>query len=62
MWDCYFAQKKADPFKAAQILAMLMQVQPYISQYYEASKYIMEAVKRANDHDKQKWLRNSISL
>ena|SRR5687768_12172537 len=47
MWECYYAQKKIDPLKAAQILAMLMQVQPYISQYYEASKLIMEKVRRA---------------
>ena len=53
MWQCYYSQKKKDPFKAAQILNLLMQVQPYISQYYEASKYIMEKIKRANNHDKQ---------
>ena len=46
MWACYFAQSKTDPFKAAQILTLLMQVQPYISQYYEASKHIMEKVRR----------------
>ena len=46
MWECYYTQKKVDPYKAAQILALLMQVQPYISQYYEASKFIMEKVRR----------------
>ena len=52
MWECYYAQKKADPYKAAQILAMLMQVQPYISQYYEASKFIMEKVRRVQGNAK----------
>jgi len=53
MWDCYFAQKKADPYKAVQILALLTQVQPYLSQYYEASKDIMVKVKRTGDQEKQ---------
>jgi hypothetical protein len=53
MWQCYYIQKKVDPFKASQILVWLMQIQPYLSQYYEASKYIMQAVKRANDFDEQ---------
>jgi hypothetical protein len=48
MWECYYKQKKADSYKAAQILAMLMQVQPYLSQYYEASKIIMRKVTEEN--------------
>ena len=53
MWEMFFKLEKKDPFRACQVLVWLMQVQPYISQYYEASKYIMEKVKRANDHDNQ---------
>ena len=49
MWECYFKQKKVDPYKASQILAMLMQVQPYLSQYYEASKFIIEKVRRTQN-------------
>ena len=41
-----------NPLKATQILTWLMQVQPYISQYYEASKLIMQKVKRVNELDK----------
>lgn len=52
MWECYFAQKKVDPFKSVQILALITQVQPYLSQYYEASKHIMEKVRRAQDYEK----------
>ena len=49
MWECYFAQKKTDPFKATQILDWLTHIQPYLSQYYEASQDIMDKVKRANE-------------
>ena len=52
MWECYFAQKKVDAFKACQVLVWLMQVQPYLSQYYEASKFIMEKVRRTQNYEK----------
>lgn len=49
MWEMFFKLEKSDPFKASQVLLWLMQVQPYLSQYYEASKYIMQRVRRAQD-------------
>jgi hypothetical protein len=52
MWDMFYKLEKNDPFRACQVLVWLMQVQPYLSQYYEASKYIMEKVRRAQDYEK----------
>jgi hypothetical protein len=49
MWECYFSQKQSDPYKAGQILSWLTHVQPYLSQYYEASKFIMEKARRVQD-------------
>jgi hypothetical protein len=48
MWECYYAQKKSDPYKAAQVLVWLTAIQPYLSQYYEASKLIMRKVTEEN--------------
>ena len=50
MWEMFFKLEKVDAFKACQILVWLMQVQPYISQFYEASKHIMRKVAEENDH------------
>lgn len=48
MWKMVYKLEKHDPFKAAQVLVWLMQVQPYLSQYYEASKFIMRKVAEEN--------------
>jgi hypothetical protein len=53
MWEMFFKLEKKDPFRACQVLVWIMQIQPYLSQYYEASKFIMEKVRRANDNGKK---------
>lgn len=39
MWKCY--RDEPDPYKKVQILMSLAQVQPYLSQYYEATGMIV---------------------
>lgn len=40
MWSRYYQEK--DPSKQVAILLTLAQIQPYLSQYYESSKDVME--------------------
>ena len=49
MWEMFYKLEKKDPFRACQVLVWLTAIQPYLSQYYEASKFIMEKVKRTNE-------------
>ena len=40
MWSNYYKEK--DPSKKVIILSTIAQIQPYLSQYYESSKEVME--------------------
>ncbi len=40
MWEEY--NKEKEPWKRVQILKDIAQVQPYLSSYYEATKYVMD--------------------
>ncbi len=40
MWEEY--NKEKEPFKRVQILKDIAQVQPYLSSYYEATKYVID--------------------
>jgi hypothetical protein len=44
MWEIFFKLEKNDPFRACQVLVWLTAVQPYLSQYYEATKFIIRKV------------------
>ena len=43
MWEEY--NKEKEPFKRVQILKDIAQVQPYLSSYYEATKYVIDKYK-----------------
>jgi hypothetical protein len=40
MWENYWKEKS--PYRAVCILEKIVHVQPYLSAYYEATKYVME--------------------
>lgn len=50
MWKCY--HKEMEPYKKVQILALLAQIQPYLSQYYEATHLV---VKRQDQINMPSW-------
>ena len=40
LWEEY--NKEKEPFKRVQILKDIAQIQPYLSSYYEATKYVID--------------------
>ena len=50
MWEEY--NKEKDPWKRVQILKDIAQVQPYLSAYYDATKYVIndKTIKSVNDN------------
>ena len=48
MWKNYWKEK--NPYRATQILKEIRDTQPYLSSYYEATKYVIDA-KGKEDHN-----------
>ncbi len=48
MWENYHAEK--DPSKKVKILETIANTQPYLSSYYEATKYVFESDVKPREH------------